>query len=218
MGREIIILMASVRGKCFHIAGLDRNSNQWVRVQSRYSRHHGAIPFEQLVYHDFTPLRLFDVAKINFNRQDNCFEQPERFFYDASYRWKRIDRANLLDVVNLHGFDKCNPIFYNRRRYVSSEELNAVDHRQSLLLLCVNDLRVKSREHYGKKQLTLNFNHEGVDYSSFSIGDLRVRNYFMGQPLGTHLFAHEAAVVFSLSEKFTDNKCYKSAAQILRWR
>ena len=217
MKREIIILMASTKGKYFHIAGLDRNSDSWVRVHSRYPNARGSIPLGRLIYRDYTPVRLFDVAEIKFDEADDCFEQPERLFCDASQPWRLIEHITFLDVINLHGFDRRKFIFSNQERYVLPNELSAVDNRESLLLLRVCDLNVKVQQRGRDKHIFLNFNHEGNKYSGFSIGDLRLQNCYKARAPGVHHFADEAAVVFSLSEKYND-RYYKSAAQILRWR
>ena len=217
MEREIIILMATTKGRYFYIAGLDRNSNSWVRVHSRCPNTRGAIPLGRLIYRDYTPVHLFDVAEIKFDEPDNCFEQPERLFYDESQHWRLLEHITFLDVIDIHGFDQRELIFYNRERYVLPNELSAVDNRESLLLLYVNDLKVKVQQGRDGKHIFLNFNHDGKEYSGFSIGDLRLQNCYKARAPGIHHFADEAAVVFSLSEKYRD-RYYKSAAQILRWR
>ena len=170
------------------------------------------------MYDDLTPVRLFDVVGVRLKRADNVFEQPERFFYDASYHWQRIEHVSLTDVIALHGFDDREFVFCNQNRFVSNDELRASARRESLLLMYVNNLDVKVTEVDWQKKISLQFEHAGKFYSDFAIGDLRLRNYYLARPNGLHHFADAAAVVFSLSEKYLGEKYYKTAAQILRWQ
>lgn len=213
--RDVIILSASSSGRNFHVAGVDRSTGKWIRVQSKYSRIGGAIPFDQLVYNDFSAVRLFDVARINFLERAEIFEQPERILFDSSYQWKRLEHLDLSDVISLRGFDEREFVFFNSDRALYREDIR--EPRESLLLLFVTDINVAVRQTYRKKHITLRFEYNGRKYFDFSIGDLRVRNFYMKKPPGLHRFADEAAIVFSLSEKYHDGRYYKVAAQLLRW-
>ena len=221
MQRDIVILAASEKNGEYCIAGIDIDSDQWLRPYSHNVETKGAVPLEHITYPDGSHVRLFDVVRIDF--VDNCQNpmQPENFFYDESVRWRKIDKLSLDDVIKFHGTDERVKIFFNDDRSVLEQNLQSSQKRESLILVKATDLSIVVEKPHEfsrdqSKKFRLNFSYNGVDYQRFAVGDTRIRRYFGDKNFGVYPFADFNFVVFSLTDKFERNgKNYKVAAQLL---
>ena len=123
-------------------------------------------------------------------------------------------------TVLLHDFDYRNEIFFSRERRLTQEEIDKITARESLLMLYVTNLEVIVNESArdGHKRFKLNFDCEGIHYSEFAIGDIKVRKLYENKSVGRYKFCDKAIIVFSLTDKFKDGRYYKMAAQFLIWK
>ena len=69
-----------------------------------------------------------------------------------------------------------------------------------------------------RKKFRLDFEYEGNSYSRFSVGDITVRKMYEDKPAGKYKFCNKAIIVFSLMDKFLDNRYYKMATQFIVWK
>lgn len=220
MERDIVILATSEKYGNFCVAGVDVNTGQWIRPYSRFKDIAGAVPLEHITYENGERAKIFDVVRINFNEHCNNIVQPENIYYDHSHKWKYIDKLTLYKTVLIHDFDYRDKIFFNTERRLTQPEIDSVLKKESLLMLYVTniDVVVEFSKYDNQRKFRLNFDCEGQHYIRFSIGDPIIRQLYCYKPPGTYRFYDKAIIVFSLTDKFKDDRYYKMAAQFIVWR
>ena len=220
MYKDIVILAISEKNGNYCVAGVDVNTGEWVRPYSDIVKIQGAVPTEHIICDNGSRAKIFDIVRIKFEQP--CYNpvQPENFYYNQSKRWKYIDKLTLHKTVLIHDFDYRDVIFFNYDRRLTKSELDAVAKKESLLMLYVTNLEVviKVSERDGHKQFKLNFDCEGVRYSEFAIGDITIREMYQNKEAGHYKFCDKAIIVFSLTDKFRDDRYYKMAAQFIIWK
>lgn len=218
--RKIIILAKSAKNNNYCIAGIDIDTNKWVRPVSIDPKIEEAVPQEDIICTNNMSVDILDIVEINFvDYYSNLNQfQPENLYYDNNYKWKKISRVvNIQNVVKFHGFDHRNNIFYNSDRAISSEDIKNLSYssHESLLLLPVERLFVQVAIYDDYPKFYLHFKYNGKHYRRFSIGDIKIREQFKDRGERNFFLARSAIVVFSLTNPFhRDSKCYKMVAQI----
>ena len=218
--RKILILTKSAKNNNYCIAGIDIETNKWVRLVSTDPKIEEAVPQEDVICTNNMPVELLDIVEINFVDYYSSLNpfQPENFYYDSNYKWKKLSRVvNIQNVVKFHGFDHRDKIFYNFDRSVPSEEVKNFprSERESLLLLPINRLFVQVAFYDDYPKFYLHFKYNEKHYGRFSISDIEVRDKFRDRGEGKFFLARSAIAVFSLTNPFHyDSKCYKMVAQI----
>ena len=217
MNKKIVILAMSEKYGNFCVAGIDVNTGEWVRPYSYNKETFGAVPLEHMIYENGRQAKIFDVVKIQFDNSCENFVQPENYYYNEAVKWQKVDQLNLVEVVKLHSFDDREKIFFNHERRVTYQEIKLNKNRESLLMLYVTDLNVivSNSPLDNRKRIRLSFNHEGANYSGFSISDINIKEEYLNKSEGSYPFAQKAAIVASLTDKYKDGKYYKMAAQFL---
>ena len=218
--RKILILAKSAKNNNYCIAGLDIETNKWVRPVSTDPKIEEAVPPEDIICTNNMPVELLDVVEINF--VDYYFNlnpfQPENLYYDSNCKWKKLSHVvNIQNVLNFHGFDDRDKIFYNFDRAIPSEDIKDMpsSNRESLLLLRAERLFIQVAIYRDYPKFYLHFKYNEKHYRRFSVGDISIRDKFRDRGEGTFFLAHSAIVVFSLTNPFhRDSKCYKMIAQI----
>lgn len=214
--RTLVIMGKSAKVGNFCVGGIDLDTNEWIRPISEDPQIEEAVPPQDLTCKDGAQVELLDVVRINFSeRAANNPIQPENFFYDSDYYWLKIGHMTLPEVVNVHGFDWRDKIFYNDDRAIPSDDVKKLPVRESLLLLPIGNLFVTVDTSQGYPKFFADFEYRGKPIEHFSIGDIAVRKQFEGRGAGKYFFKRNAVVVFSLTNPFKFNaKCYKMVAQV----
>ena len=220
MDKDIVILAISEKNDNYCVAGIDINTGDWVRPYSDIKNINGAVPKDNIICDNGKSAKIFDIVRIKFEQPCNNLVQPENFYYNQSKRWRYLDSLTLHKTVLIHDFDYRDIIFFNKNRRLVQSEIDAVNKKESLLMLYVTNLEVivKISDRDNHKQFRLNFDCEGVHYSEFAIGDIAVRAMYQDKPKGHYKFCDKAIIVFSLTDKFRDDRYYKMAAQFIIWK
>lgn len=213
--KRIVILAKSAKNNNFCIAGL-ANTGEWIRPISKEKSVENAVPRDAIIFPDKSELQILDVAEVPIieNEPVQNFVQPENFFYDPKFFWKKVGHITLDKIINWRGFDHRPKIFFNYERSVTPEFIRQQPKRESLLLLPVKNLVIRVEISKDHKKFFADFNYNGKNYQRFSIGDISVRDRFKNHDAGEYFFKNRATVLFSLTNPYKDGRCYKMLAQI----
>lgn len=213
--KRIVILAKSAKNNNFCIAGL-ANTGEYIRPISTDETISDAVPREDIIFPDKTELQILDVVEIMFmEKSADNFIQPENFYYDARFFWKKISHINLEKIIKWRGFDNREKIFYNFERSVAPNFIEKQSKRESLLLLPIKNLTIKVENFSDYKKFYADFEYNGRIYKKFSVGDIAIRKNFENHNAGEYFYKKNAIVFFSLTNPFdATNRCYKMLAQV----
>lgn len=214
--KRMIVLAKSAKGGNYCVAGIDVDTNKWIRPVSKNPDLQEAVEPKYVEYSSGNEIQFFDAVRIPVDTAHtaNNFVQPENFYFDEKLRWEKIGETNLEKIIDWHGFDERNFIFYDRERKVSPNCIAEQSLKESLLLLKVKNLFVRV-EDYERKRYLVDFKYNGQKYERFSLGDIETRKIFEKLPGGYYSLCEEGFVVFSLTNPFRyDGMCYKMVAKI----
>ncbi len=214
--KRIVIMGKSAKMYNYCVAGFSVDDAKWSRPVSCNPAIQEAVPRNAMFYSDGSRVQTFDIVEIQCaDKPPDNLIQPENFYYDESYRWKKVGETSLEKILNWRGFDSCESIFYNNERSVSPDYIKTQNARKSLLLLPITNLTVKVERYDDYPKYYANFNYMGKRYWRFSVGDIEVRDYHKDKAFGEYHFRDKAIAIFSLTNPFyLDNKCYKMLAHV----
>lgn len=213
--RRLVIMAKSAKNKHFCVAGLT-DDGKWLRPVSADSDSDNAVPKSALTYADGSEVQILDVVEIKIKGAPvKNFVQPENFYYDEKYPWRKIGRLPLNKIIKWRGFDDRRKIFYNGERAVEVSHVAGQFRNESLLFLHVTDLTITVARLPEQTKFFASFNYNGRRYLKFGVGDISVRERFKNHRRGEYKFRGEADVTLSLTNPYSmNNKCYKMVAQI----
>lgn len=207
MKKEVIILAKSLKLNGCCIAGIEKETGNWIRPVSNALR--GEIPYYDAILKginlEVAPLDSVIIDFIKYNPTD---VQKENYLYNSNFTWEKIEKVLLSDVLRRHGYDKVEYIFDDTNNYIT--EINS---GRSLLLLKVNEPKIFIKT-FKKQTIQLNFKYRNREYKYFRITDPEVRRVYSSYKDGTYPLDKEVVVVFSLTNKWEDGKYYKLVAKI----
>jgi hypothetical protein len=213
MKKDIIILTKSYKHNGTCVAGIDVTTGAWIRMMSSNQSEEGAVPFETIAYNNRTLVDIYDVVRIDFTRPCPNMIQPENWYYNEFIKWEFIKKSNINEVLNLHPYDSPRFIFQNTEKSLSKN--TNFNCEPSLLIMMVLQPRIFIKT-FEKKKVQFCFEYNRNQYDYFSITDPNILNQYHESPDATYSLGVNAAVIFSLTDKYDYNgKYYKVAAQFL---
>lgn len=212
MRRQIIILTKSDKMAGYCVAGVDRNTGEWVRVVSSNIVTEHAVPYEDLITDEGTLVEIYDVVEIDFIRPVPTKVQPENYLYNKMIKWRKLGKSNLREVLSIHGYDNDEYVFGNVNKRLDSEEVYCAEG--SLLLLRVQYPRYYVKNFPERKVLQLCFEYKGRPYSFFKVTQKELKEKYMNANEGWHVTGTNV-FVFSLTDQYVDGNYYKVVAQAL---
>lgn len=210
MYKEIIILAKSTKRGDFCIAGVDVVTGEWIRPISSNSATEGAVPAKDIVYEDGTEVEILDKVRIRFSSQNPTKSQPENYVYDDKCYWENTGKSTIAEVIGFRGYDSVEHVFYNNGKSVTDAQLKG---GPSLLLLEVESPQIVVKT-FENKKVTLDFRYNQEQYSYFALSDINFKQKYIGCSDGRYTISDSLNVVFSLTDRYTDNKYYKMVAQV----
>lgn len=164
--RTIVILAASARpgGYCF--AGIDLDSNRWIRPIS--ARQSEEVAFKDALYDSKKFARVGDVATIRFLERRPNGHQKENHVFDGDYHWNFERRATYAEMRRLAEQEE-RPVWTGNsssggflRNRVLGHECQSIS--DSLRLLRLTNLRLEVVIPWDKKKLRGSFGYAGIEY------------------------------------------------------
>ncbi len=211
MKKEIIILTKSDKRMGYCVAGIDRQTGEWIRVVSSNDSTEHAVPAQDLVYDNGQVVDIYDIVEIDFIRAVPTEVQPENFLYNETVQWKKRGKSNLQEVLCIHGYDRANYVFGNTANRLERHEVHLSE--KSLLLLCVEQSMYNVKNFPERTVLQLNFSYNGNNYSFFKVTQKDLKEKYKTEgwyKTETNTF------VFSLTDQYKDGRYYKVVAQALK--
>ena len=165
MTRNIVILTKSTMRGDYCIAGIDRDSGEWIRLVS-----------------DNNGSPLLAIHRTYQNAQGECqpldvvsVELPERVPHENQTEnmrlmagtMQKLGTASIEEVVELHPPENHEYIFGNVSASISPEEMQSYSFNYSLIFIKVRNLDV----HYRPRNSRADFDYNNVHYNGISITD-----------------------------------------------
>lgn len=211
--KKIIILMTkSFKRNNYCVAGIDRETGDWIRFVSDDVNSEGAVLCEDVRYIDGTEADVLDIVEVDLIKPVPTPAQSENWLYNRKVKWKKCGTATIQQVIAFRGLDDCGKnIFGNTDRKISRQNANG----KSLALIKADSpyIVVKTFE---KKKVDFCFSHNNIKYSFFSVSDISLYQEYRQRNDGTYRdFGSSCYVVISLTGAYkNDGLHYKMLAQL----
>lgn len=216
MKKTIIILAKSFKRKNYCIAGIDRDTGEWIRLVSDDVESEGAVLQADTVLSNGQNVQVLDIVEVDLIRPVPTNAQRENWLYNRKVKWVKVGTSTLQQVIDHRGTDDCgNNIFGNTEKKIHPENVTG----QSLALIKVNNpyIVVKTFKDNEKKNLGFCFRYNNISYSFFSVSDIPLYTEYKQKNDATYKdFGNSCYVVVSLTGAFTDGLHYKMLAQLFR--
>jgi hypothetical protein len=206
---DVVVLTKSSKYKNYCVAGIDISTGKWARLISKDSESHGALSNKNIRYNDGSIISVLDIVQTNILDFKPTSIQPENVLIDISKPFIKRGTLTLLEVLELHPPEVHKSILGNDSYFVSSSEIDTVNH--SLVLIKVTNANFsKQTNRYGKEKLKINFYYNKKYYSNISVTD---PDYYQVQQ---NLTMQNVILVISLpdDEWSRENGYYKFVAKI----
>lgn len=189
---EFAILTMSSKNGGYCVAGINLGNGQFVRLV--LDENGAAIPKEYMY-----GLRPLDVIDIQIEKYVPVTCQTENVIVDWS-TMRKLASISLEQVLDVHDLDTPQYLFEDNKRFLWEDV--ALNLNYSLLLVCVNQMKIHTEPGANHDKTQADFMYNGEQYLNISITD---RDYYnQDQIIGT------AVIVMSIPNKrmSEDNECY----------
>lgn len=208
MKKEVAILTKSSKFGGYCVAGVDRNTGEWIRFVSNDIRTHGALSRSDIAYKDRSICKPLDVVLVEVEEAVPSAHQPENYLIDSDKYWEKTGECTLSDVLNVHPAEVRPYLYGNPKPFLDGEEIDDIGY--SLTLVRVSSLTINQTTNiFDKPKTKASFFYNGKWYNNMSVTDPD----FYSVPNGTRFSC--AYLVISLPDTpFPENCYYKFVAQI----
>lgn len=222
MFKKLIILTKSRKHGGYCIAGVDIHTGEWIRIISDdIESSTDEITERQLTYINGQVVDILNIVKVKCKEFKPYYYQPENYVLDSSTQFTKLGEASLRDVLNIHGFEKKDFIYFNSDYRVENSFINNMDdkNKYSLVLIKVTNpsvnVSVKPWSSCGEKSVTLSFFYNHYHYNYFRITDDDFASEYHENECGNYQLHGNYALVISLGELYKINSShYKLIAKI----
>ena len=217
MSKSVVLLTKSKKYHNYCIAGIDKDTGEWVRLVSEDKSIHNAVPSSDLIYEDGTEAEVLDIVKVEIKSHDPNYYQPENYTYDSGYYWKKVGVSSVNLVLKMLDQVEDNYIFHNSAKKLPKAFVQQINEkrRYSLKLIIPENARLNVKRWKPTEPLsyTICFYYNDLEYSFWKITDESF----------TALYKQEGwydldnvALVASLADLYDeDNSHYKLIASII---
>ncbi|HEY4543358.1 MAG TPA: hypothetical protein VIG40_01825 [Tissierellaceae bacterium] len=204
MKREILILAKSAKRDNYCIAGVDINSNEFIRPISKRQDIENAVPKDVVAN-----INVYDIVEIDIESHVPTTAQKENYYYNENIPWNKIGTSSNIQKY----IQNPNKIFFDTYKSVDSSVLTG----ESLILVNVTSPKivVELSPYNGHKKIRLDFQYNNDNYKYISVSDPIIYNQYISRPIGEYPLTGPLCVLFSLTDKYIDDKYYKMAASFL---
>lgn len=202
---EVLILTKSAKHHEYCVAGIDMETNEWVRLVSDDERTMFALTRDMIKYQNNRECEVLDVVNVPIIERRPLKIQKENVLIDETRYWEYIRKADISEVFQ---YIDCGVwIFNGENSYIRESEVRGLGY--SLGMYKVENLILSEHENsYGQKKKKASFICNNVQYRNWSMTDYK----YYDAPLGK--IADEAIIVVSVPEDDYNGNYYKFVAQI----
>lgn len=208
MDINAVILTKSYKNGGYCVAGINLDTQSWIRFVSSDVTTHGAITDRDMQYDSFLVCKPFDVVRVPVLRYCPATLQPENYLIDRSKRWEKLGTMSLDEVLEIYPFDNDIFIFKNTWSYLNPVDAIDIDH--SLVMVRVYDLQINHDFQGSPAYKKCAFSYRGNQYYFMSITDPEYRH---SEPT---IFIGDAILIISIPEApDNNNRLYKCVSKII---
>lgn len=212
MKKEIIILTKSDKRAGYCVAGIDKETGEWIRIISSNRMTEHAVPETDLICDDGKEVDIYDIVEIEFIKAAPTDVQPENYLYNEKVQWKKKGKSNLDEVLWIHNYDDVEYVFGNTMKRLEKNEVHLAE--SSLLLLKVDNAIYNVKYFPERTVFQMNFSYKKKDYSFFKITQNELKEKYCAKAEGWYQTGTNT-FVFSLTDQYKDGRYYKVVAQAL---
>ena len=169
MEKNIIILTCSAKHSGYCVAGIDLDTDDWIRLVASDNLDTNEIPKNFMLYSDFTPCKPLDVVSVDIIEDLPGDIQPENVLVNLRRKpvFKyRVTPNQLEDYISSDRY-----IYKGTSSYM--DERTALSCGFSLGLFKVQDIYLDVFEYNGRMKTKLDFKYNGRLYEGWSMTDQR---------------------------------------------
>mgnify|MGYP004622983189 CR=1 FL=1 len=206
MEKDIIILTCSAKHSGYCVAGIDLDSNEWIRLVATDDLDTNEIPKSFMVYSDFTRCRPLDVVSVDIIEEIPGDIQPENVLVNLRKKpifKSRITPNQLEDFISSDRY-----IYRGTSSYMDGFTAHSCGH--SLGLYKVQDIYLDVFEFNGRMKTKLDFTYNGRSYEGWSMTDPDYYGCDGGK------ICDEGLIVVSIPEDDYNGNYYKFVSKIIR--
>lgn len=217
MYKKIILLTKSRKFNNYCIAGIDCDTQQWVRLISNDSSIHNAVEPKDIQYEDGEEAKVLDIVKVEYIGEEINYYQPENILFDDEFYWLKTGEATVENLESINNSDKDRYIFYNNAKKVSKEHIEDIEinKRYSLKLIepLMTTIYVKTWNINEGSKVTAEFLYNDEWYSYIPITDEHFRAEYAKKGDGGYSL-NNVYFVMSLADLY-DGYHYKLIASVI---
>ena len=206
MKKDIIILTCSAKHSGYCVAGIDLDSDEWIRLVASDDLDTNEIPKRFMFYSDFTPCRPLDVVSVEIIEELPGDIQPENVLVDLTRKPVFKYRVTPDQLENYISSDRY--IYKGTSSYM--DERTALSCGYSLALYKVQNIDLDVFEFNGRPKTKLRFTYNGHIYDSWSMTDPDYYGCAGGK------ICDEGLIVVSIPEDDYNGNYYKFVSKIIR--
>lgn len=173
MKKQICILTKSYKNGGYCVAGIDMNTNEWIRVVTSNNPETDEIREEQI-----QSINCLDVIEYDFIKSVPNFCQVENWLLNTSIKPKFIKTLTIEEVVKLIKIEKENYFICNKESALSFDEI--VNINRSLFIFNVKDLKIEVKAYDPLAEIKFkykcSFKYNDTKYNNISLTDPEYRD------------------------------------------
>lgn len=206
MEKDIIILTCSAKHGGYCVAGIDRDTDDWIRLVASNNLNTNQIPKSFMFYSDFTPCKPLDVVSVDVIDELPGDIQPENVLVNLTRKpvFKyRVTPDQLEDYISGDRY-----IYKGTSSYMDGFTAHSCGY--SLRLYKVQDIYLDVFEFNGSMKTKLDFTYNGCSYEGWSMTD---PDYY---GCDSCKICDEGLIVVSIPEDDYNGNYYKLVSKIIR--
>lgn len=170
MKKKILILTKSKKHNAKCVVGVDIETKELIRLITDDKNIHYSLSDEHLLYEDNTPVKLLDIAEVDFISSKPSARHPEDWLINTNKKFKYIDKFCLEkyeDCVSAN-ITKDDFIYGNSSHFLTENEFNK--ENKSIILAYIENIKfnLKQSQYSTKIIAKISFEYNNLLYQNFS--------------------------------------------------
>lgn len=206
MERNIIVLACSAKHSGYCVAGIDLDTNEWIRLVASDNLNTNEIPKNYMTYSNYKQCKPLDVVRVDVIKELPGDIQPENVLVNLIKKpvFKYRVKPNQLEEY----ISRDKNIYKGTSSYMDESTARSCEY--SLGLYKVQDICLDVFEYNGRIKTKLNFKYNSYLYVGWSMTDPDYYGYDSGK------ICDEGLIVVSIPEDDYNGNYYKFVSKIIR--